>query len=111
MDSIELTAEYKNQRPPKFISSSWLNIASFNKYGNEADHTSLCRPADKAVHYHQLPTPCELPSLKLGLQQGIQLISGIDQRYTGRDTGSVITTGIEDMLNRVTVIDMLKIDL
>ena len=113
MDSIELTAEYKNQRPPKFISSqSGLNIAAFNKYGNEADHTFIVQgPADKAVHYHQFPTPsANLPSLKIGLQQGIQLISGIDQRYTGRDTGSIITTGgIEDMLNRVTVIDMPKI--
>lgn len=113
MDSIELTAEYKNQRPPKFISSqSGLNVATFNKYGNEADHTFIVQgPADKAVHYHEFPKPSpNLGNMKAGLQMGIQMVSGIDSRYTGRDTGSIITTGgVEDMLNRVTVIDTPKI--
>jgi hypothetical protein len=40
----------------------------------------------------------------------MQLVTGIDARYTGRDTGSIITTGgTEEMLNRVTVIDTPKI--
>ena len=110
MDSIEPPQGTRiSVRPSSSVLSP--EHCGLYKYGNEADHTFVAGPADKAVHYHQFPTPsANLPSLKLGLQQGIQLISGIDQRYTGRDTGSVITTGgIEDMLNRVTVIDMPKI--
>lgn len=113
MDSIELTAEYKNQRPPKYVSAqSGLNIAAFNKYGNEADHTFIVNGrADQAVHYHQFPSPSPtLPSIKSGLMFGMQMVSGVDSRYTGRDTGSILTTGgVEDMLNRVTLIDTPKI--
>ena len=40
----------------------------------------------------------------------IKAMSGVDDRYTGRDTGSIITTGgTEEMLNRVTLIDTPKI--
>ena len=113
LDSIAITAEYKNQRPPKFVStSSGLNIQSFIKHGDEAEKTFVVNGrADQAVHYHQFPqiSP-QLTSLKMGLEQGIETTSGIDGRYTGRDTGSVLTTGgVEDMLNRVTLIDTPKI--
>lgn len=113
MNSMMLTAEYKNQRPPRFVSSqSGLNIASFCKYGNEADHTFVVNgDASRAVHYHQFPTASAVAqSLQAGLMNDIQLTSGIDGRYTGRDTGSVITTGgVSDMLDRVTLIDTPKI--
>ena len=113
MDSIALTAEYKNQRPPKFITSqSGLNINSFSKHGDEADKTFVVNgDASKAVHYHQFPqTSPNLQYIKQGLQSGVQIVSGVDGRYTGRDTGSIITTGgTEEMLNRVTLIDTPKI--
>lgn len=113
MDSIALTAEYKNQRPPKFISaSSGLNIQAFNKYANDADHTFVVNGrADQAVHYQQFPAPSNtLPMLRQNLEKGTEQVSGVDGRYTGRDTGSIITTGgTEEMLNRVTLIDTPKI--
>ena len=113
MDSIALTSEYKNQRPPKFIStSSGLNIQSFAKHGDEADRTFIVNgKAQDAVYYHQFPQVTnQVPNLKMALQSGIEMMTGIDGRYTGRDTGSVITTGgVEEMLNRVTVIDTPKI--
>lgn len=113
MDSIALTAEYKNQRPPKFITSnSGLNINSFAKHGDEADKTFIVNgDASKAVHYHQFPnTSPNLQYIKSGLENGIQTVSGVDGRYTGRDTGSIITTGgTEEMLNRVTLCDTPKI--
>lgn len=113
LSSMMLTAEYRNQRPPRFISSaSGLNVTSFSKYGNEADRVFVVNgPADRAVHYHQFPAPTAVSqSLQAGLANDLQVTSGIDGRYTGRDTGSVITTGgIEDMLNRVTLIDAPKI--
>lgn len=113
LDSIALTAEYKNQRPPRFInSSSGLNTNAFNKHGNEADYTFVVNgPADRAVHYHEFPTPSpNVGVMKAGLQMGIQTVSGVDARYTGRDTGSILTTGgIEAMLDRATLIDTPKV--
>lgn len=111
--SVALTAEYKNQRPPKFINKqSGLNVQSFSKHGDEADRTFIVNgDATRAVHYHQFPNVSStLPSQLESLSYDIQNISGVDGRYTGRDTGSIITTGgTEEMLNRVTLIDTPKI--
>lgn len=113
MDSIALTAEYKNQRPPKFVNSaSGLNIAAFTRHGDEADRTFVVNgDASKAVHYHEFPMVSpQLTALRQNLQYSIENTSGIDGRYTGRDTGSIITTGgTEEMLNRVTLIDTPKV--
>lgn len=113
MDSIALTAEYKNQRPPKFINGqSGINIQQFVKHGEEADKTFIVNgDASRAVHYHQFPQPSNvLPTMKQGLERSVETVSGVDGRYTGRDTGSIITTGgTEEMLNRVTLIDTPKV--
>ena len=113
MNSLALTAEYKNQRPPKFVSAqSGLNIPAFTRHGAEADRTFVVnQDASKAVHYQQFPQVSpQMNSLIQTMQMNIQDISGVDQRYTGRDTGSIITTGgTEEMLNRVTMIDTPKI--
>jgi hypothetical protein len=113
MDSLAFTAEYKNQRPPKFISaSSGLNIGSFSAHGADADRTFIVNgPAKDAVTYHQFPPISNtLPPAIQRLGFNIQDITGVDQKYTGRDTGSIITTGgTEEMLNRVTLIDAPKI--
>lgn len=114
MGSITLTAEYKNQRPPRFISDqSGININAFKRYGNEADHTFIVRgDASKAVHYHQFPQASpQLPVMMAALTNDIKNLSGVDDRYTGRDTGSIITTGgTEAMLDQVTMIDQPKIN-
>lgn len=113
MDSIAYTSVYKNQRPPKFISTqSGLNIAAFVKHGNEADRTFVVNgDASKAVHYHQFPDVSSvLPNMQSLMGMNIKAMSGVDDKYTGRDTGSIITTGgTEEMLNRVTLIDTPKI--
>lgn len=113
MDSIAYTSVYKNQRPPKFISTqSGLNIAAFVKHGNEADRTFVVNgDASKAVHYHQFPdVSTALPNMQSIMGMNIKAMSGVDDKYTGRDTGSIITTGgTEEMLNRVTLIDTPKI--
>lgn len=113
MNSLAITAEYKNQRPPKFVNKmSGLNIRAFSKTGDDADKTFLVnRDADKAVYYHQFPpVSMNINNIMLGLQNGIEAMSGIDSHYTGRNTGSILTTGgMEQMLNRVTVIDTPKI--
>ena len=113
MDSIAYTSEYKNQRPPKFVSTqSGLNLAAFTKHGNEADRTFVVNgDASKATHYHQFPQVSpQLPALQQGMLMNMKSMSGVDDRYTGRDTGSIITTGgTEEMLNRVTLIDTPKV--
>jgi hypothetical protein len=114
MNSLLLTAEYKNQRPPKFINAqSGLNVSSFTKHGNEADKTFLVNgDASKAVHYHQFPqpSPAVINELQI-LTRDIQSITGVDEKYTGRDTGSILTTGgINSMLDQVTMIDAPKIE-
>lgn len=113
MDSIAFTAEYKNQRPPKFVNQqSGLNIAAFTKHGSEADRTFIVQgDASKAVHYHQFPnTSNSLPGMMMTMGNNIKNMSGVDDKYTGRDTGSIITTGgTEEMLNRVTLIDTPKV--
>jgi len=114
MDSMMLTAAYKNQRPPKFVSNeSGLNINSFSQHASDADYTFVVHgDASKAVHYHQFPTiDPQVNAIIPRLQYSIEKVTGVDGRYTGRETGSIITTGgIQDSLNRVTVIDTPKID-
>ena len=113
MDSIAFTSEYKNQRPPKFVSTqSGMNLAAFTKHGNEADRTFVVNgDASKAVHYHQFPqVGPQLATMQQTMNYNIKSMSGVDDKYTGRDTGSIITTGgTEEMLNRVTLIDTPKV--
>lgn len=113
MDSIAYTSEYKNQRPPKFVSTqSGLNLAAFVRHGNEADRTFIVNgDASKAVHYHQFPqVGPQLAAMQQTMGFNIKSMSGVDDKYTGRDTGSIITTGgTEEMLNRVTLIDTPKV--
>lgn len=113
VNSMLLTGVYKNYHPTKFVSSaSGLNIAAFTKNGNEPDRAFVVNgDASRAVHYLEQPQPsaAELSAISI-LAGDLQKTSGVDDRYTGRDTGSVLTTGgVEDMLNRVTVIDTPKI--
>ena len=113
INSMMLTGIYRNYHPTKFISSaSGLNIATFSKRGDEPDRMFVVNgDATRAVHYLEQPTitPNDIAAQTL-LASDMQKTSGVDDRYTGRDTGSVITTGgVEDMLDRVTVVDTPKI--
>lgn len=114
MTSILMTAEYKNQRPPRFISTnSGLNLNSFKKYGNEADYTFIVNgDASRAVHYQAFPQASNvIGTLMSTIGFDIGKVTGVDDRYTGRDTGSIITTGgTEAMLDQVTMIDQPKIN-
>lgn len=113
MASIVCTSEYKNQRPPRFVNGqSGLNVATFTRNGNDADRTFVVNgDADKAVHYHQFPQATQQAITMMGtFAQDIQTISGVDGRYTGRDTGSILTTGgIDSMLDQATMIDAPKV--
>lgn len=114
MSSIVLTSEFKNQRPPRFVNGqSGINIASFVKHGNDADRTFVVQgDASKAVSYQQFPQPTAQAVTSMQLMEGgIKQVSGVDDRYTGRDTGSMLTTGaVETALDQVTMIDAPKVD-
>lgn len=113
MSSIILTSEYKNQRPPRFINGqSGINVATFTKHGNDADRTFIVNgDASKAVHYQQYPQPSAQATQAMAfLTADVKQVSGVDDRYTGRDTGSILTTGgVESMLDQVTMIDAPKV--
>ena len=113
MNSIIATSEYKNQRPPRFISAnSGINVNAFVKHGNDSDRTFVVQgDASKAVHYHQFPQPSGIAIQTMAqLKSDMQQVTGVDGRYTGRNTGSVTTTGgVQEMLDQATVIDTPKI--
>lgn len=114
LDSIAATTEYRNQNASTYVSSdSDINAQFFakNKDNPRCTYTVKGDPT-KAVAYQRYPeVSAMLSHLRLGLGEGIQRVSGVDARYTGRDTGSILTTGgMEDMLNRVTLVDTPKIE-
>ena len=115
MNSIITTSEYKNQRPPRFVSrQSGINVNAFTKHGNDADRTFVVDgDASKAVQYHTFPAPSAIAMQSMAtMAADIQTITGVDGKYTGRDTGSVTTTGgVENMLDQATLIDTTKIQL
>jgi len=115
MSTIQSTAAYKSQRPPKYINQqSGINIRQFTKYGNDADATFVVNgDATNAVHYGQFPAlPQDMQVTKTQLGIDIKENSGLDERYTGRDTGSVQGTGaMDDMLTKVSARDDIKVAL
>ncbi len=113
LNSMVATQGYKAMRPPRFLNSqSGINVYSFAKYGNDPDKVFIVNgDARNAVHYQEFPAlPVQTAQLLQTLPVDIQTISGVDDQYTGRDTGSVITTGgMEELMARVTMLDATKI--
>ena len=112
-NSMFLTGEYKNQRPPKYVNAqSGINLATFVQHANDPDYTFVTnQDASRAVHYHQFPSPSPaLPTILGTLDRDIAKITGVDDRYTGKDTGSILTTGgMELAIGQATLIDQPKI--
>lgn len=114
MDSENLTNAYRKMHPVKFASvNSGLNLNSFAEHANDADYTFVVQgDAQKAVHYAEYPDIDQTGvAIQTRLKQDINRVSGVDDRYTGRNTGSVTTTGgMQEMIDRMTLIDVPKID-
>ncbi len=115
LDGILVTHAYKAQRPPRFISDqSGLNLRAFRQYGNDPDKTFIVRgKVTDAVQYMQFPPlPQGMENVALRLSAAIERMSGIDAAYTGKDTGSILTTGgIDSMLAQATMRDTTRIRL
>lgn len=114
MQSIIATSTYKNQRPPKFVTNqAMLNLDAFRKHGNDSDHTFLVNgDASRAVHYQEFPVPGAEATYTINqLGMDIKTVSGVTDKYTGADTGSLLTTGgMEAMLEQATLIDQPKLN-
>lgn len=113
LNSIYATHAYKAQRPPRFVNaSSGINLRQFAKYGNDADKTFIVNgDASQAVHYAQFPQlPPELLQVKQDLGRDIKDVSGVDEMYAGKKTGSIQTTGgMETLADMTTMRDNQKI--
>jgi len=113
ISSIQATYAYKAQRPPKFVNvQAGINLRQFAKHGNDADATfPVNGDASTAVHYGIFPPlPGDLLNTKMNMANDIKDMTGINDRYTGMDTGSIQGTGgVDSMLTRATQRDLPKI--
>lgn len=113
IDSIEATHAYASQRRTKLINmNAGLNVATFARYGNDPDKVfPVAGRPDDLIKYVDLPPLYQgIQKLRERMELSIFLITGIDLRYTGRDTGSISTTGGMDMLQaRVSMSDNVRI--
>lgn len=115
LDGVLVSQAYKAHRPPKFVSdASGLNLRSFAQYGNDPDKTFIVRGnAQDAVHYATFPVlPQGIENVAMRIAGAVERMSGIDAKYTGKDTGSILTTGgIDSMLAQATMRDATRIRL
>jgi hypothetical protein len=115
LDGLTVTHAYKAQRPPRLISdSSGLNLRAFAQHGNDPDKAFIVRGnAQNAVQYVAFPPlPQNIENLALRVAGAMERMSGIDAKYTGKDTGSILTTGgIDSMLAQATMRDTTRIKL
>ena len=115
IDSIEATHAYKTQNPPKVIDkTSGINVRSFAKHGNDPDKVWVVNgnPNDIVRYIQPYPLSPNLPQLQARFNQMIPTITELDAAYTGRDTGSIQTTGgIEGQMARVSMSDNTRVAL
>lgn len=99
LDSIEATHAYASQNRAKLVSiTSGINYRSFTKYGN-TPHMAFPVKGDpnNVVKYVDVQALPSLIELRGRLENAIFIMTGVDLRYTGRDTGSIQTTGGTDL--------------
>lgn len=100
MCTLENTYMYSSQNRAKIISSnSGINWRTFTKYGNDPHKTWVTTgDPSQTIRYVDIPElPNTIHMTKAKLADDIMLVSGVDLRYTGRDTGSIQTTGGTDL--------------
>lgn len=115
LDSIDTTHVYSSVKRPKVVSrKAGINERAFAKEGNNPDKLWIVDgDPNSLVRYIDVPQlPAERMALKQELKESIMRISGVDDKYTGRDTGSIQTTGAMDILSqRVSMSDNIRISM
>lgn len=113
MDCADATHIGNSTRRPKVISrNSGINEKLFAKNGDDPNKLWVVEgDPNNIVRYVDLPNlPSDRYMHRANLIEGIYLISGVDQAYTGRDTNSIQTTGGMDIYNqRLTMSDNTRI--
>lgn len=117
LDSVAVTHTYAAQRTPWILDArSGLTAEGLKKDINNPDRIFTVNSggnAKEALQRLDYPNlPANLQQVRDSLENAIEKISGIDDRYTGRDTGSVTTTGgMERMQQRVSMSDNTRISM
>jgi len=116
LDSINVTHVYASQRTPTVMSlQSGLNPERVAREINDPDRVFPVAEGDvtkvlQKLNYPELPKNLEF--IKSSIEESIEKITGIDVKYTGRDTASVTTTGgMERLQTRVSMTDNTRINL
>jgi hypothetical protein len=116
LDSISVTHVYASQRTPTVLDTrTGLNPARVAQEINNPDRVFAISDGDVSRALQKLeypPLPANLEYIKSSLEQAIEKITGVDQKYIGRDTASVTTTGgMERLQSRVSMTDNTRINL
>ncbi len=116
LDSISVTHVYASQRTPTVLDTrTGLNPARVAQEINNPDRVFAISDGDVSRALQKLeypPLPANLEYIKSSLEQSIEKITGIDQKYIGRDTASVTTTGgMERLQSRVSMTDNTRVNL
>ena len=113
MDSSDATIIGNALRRGKVISrNAGINEVQFAQHGDDPNKLWVVEgDPNNVLRYIDLPTlPADRYMHRANLIEGINLISGVDQAYTGRDTNSIQTTGGMDIYNqRLTMSDNNRI--
>jgi len=100
ISTLENTYIYATQNRGKLLSANaGINYRSFTKFGNDPHKAWIVNGnPNEVVRYIEVP---ELPNFihltKETIKNDIMTVTGVDLRYTGRDTGSIQTTGGTDL--------------
>jgi len=116
LDSISVTHLYASQRTPTILDTrTGLNPTRVANEINNPDRVFAISDGDvtRALQKLEYPAlPANLEYIKSSLEQSIEKITGVDQKYIGRDTASVTTTGgMERLQSRVSMTDNTRINL
>lgn len=113
LHSLEATHIYNTQNRAKFLNvKSGIDYRKLAKYGN-TPHVAFPVKGnpDDVVKYNDVQALPDITNTKMQLREDIFLVTGVDLRYTGRDTGSIQTTGGTDLAQQrtMTMTDSLRI--
>lgn len=116
LDSIAVTHTYAAQRTPWVLDTrSGLSPRRVAKDLNSPDRVFPISEGqvDKILHRLEFPDlPANLQYLAERLERSIEKITGVDEKYTGRDTASINTTGgMERLQSRVSMTDNTRVAL
>lgn len=113
IDSTDITHQASLLKRPRILNrNSGINEKQFAKYGNHPDKLWVANTnPDNVVKYIDPPNldPNRYVT-RQNLQYSNMRLTGVDDRYTGRDTGSVQTTGaMQQMQMRIASTDNTRI--